>query len=126
MQDAGLPVPEIEYQFLQKRKFRFDFAWPNIKVAVEVEGGTWSGGRHVTGPGFETDCVKYNLAACNGWRVLRVTNKMIESEELIALKYIIRVLEVNDDQSEYDGSSQLGIKRNIPHTRSRKKQGSTG
>ena len=46
-------------------------------VAVEVEGGTWVGGRHTTGKGFESDCVKYNLAAIDGWLVIRVTAAMI-------------------------------------------------
>ena len=46
-------------------------------VAVEVEGGVWTGGRHTRGKGFEADCEKYNAATERGWRVLRVTPKMI-------------------------------------------------
>lgn len=57
--------------------FRFDFSYPKSMVAVEVEGGTWVGGRHTTGKGFESDCVKYNLAAIDGWLVIRVTAAMI-------------------------------------------------
>src|SRR5687768_16750315 len=29
------------------RRWRFDFAWPELKVAVECDGGTFTGGRHV-------------------------------------------------------------------------------
>lgn len=70
------PVPE--YQFLVKRRFRFDRAFPKAKVAVELEGGTWSGGRHTRGAGFERDCEKYNLAALHGWKVLRFTGTMLK------------------------------------------------
>lgn len=48
-------------------------------IAVEVEGGTWSGGRHTRGDGFEKDCEKYNTAALAGWRVLRFTGAQVQS-----------------------------------------------
>jgi very-short-patch-repair endonuclease len=69
----GLAVPETEYRFDASRKWRFDYAWPKWKVALEVEGGVWTGGRHTTGAGFTKDMEKYNAAASQGWRVLRVT-----------------------------------------------------
>lgn len=70
---AGLPKPEREYFFLTGRLFRFDWAWPSLKLAVEYEGGVYTRGRHVRPDGFITDCVKYNEAALAGWRVLRFT-----------------------------------------------------
>jgi hypothetical protein len=73
-----LPAPEREYRFDGRRKWRFDFAWPAQKVAVEVEGGIWANGRHVRGLGFSNDCEKYNAAAAQGWRILRVTAKQLE------------------------------------------------
>jgi hypothetical protein len=42
-----------------------------MRVAVEVEGGAFSGGRHTRGMGFVADCEKYNVAALDGWLVLR-------------------------------------------------------
>jgi very-short-patch-repair endonuclease len=72
-----LPEFEREYYFARPRLFRFDFAWPELKVAAEVEGGTWTGGRHTRGDGFERDAEKYNLAALAGWRVLRFTAAMV-------------------------------------------------
>ena len=83
----GLPPPWTESLFHPKRKWRFDFCWPEIKLAVEVEGGTWSGGRHNTGKGFEDDCEKYAEAALLGWTVLRVTGKMIKGPDQKALSY---------------------------------------
>lgn len=74
--------PEMEFRFHPIRKWRFDAAYPDQKIAFEVEGGTWSGGRHVNPIGFEKDCEKYNTAAKTGWRVFRLTPKMIKSEYL--------------------------------------------
>lgn len=85
--DAGC---EREYVFARPRRWRFDFAWPAPKVAVEIEGGVWadrrgSVGRHLTGAGFEGDCEKYNEAAIRGWLVLRLPAKLIESGEDLRL-----------------------------------------
>ena len=75
---SGLPAPEREYLFHPKRKWRFDFAWPDLLIAVEVEGGIWVGGRHVRGKGYEDDCMKYNEAQIAGWMVLRFTPGMLK------------------------------------------------
>ena len=64
-----LPEPVREHRFHETRKWRFDFAYPSQKLAIEVEGGVWSGGRHTRGSGFTNDCEKYNAALMNGWRV---------------------------------------------------------
>ena len=68
-----LPTPTPEYRFWPERLFRFDYAWPQSKVALEVEGGVWSGGRHTRGSGFLKDIEKYSEAAARGWLVLRCT-----------------------------------------------------
>ena len=81
---AGLPRPEREHRFAPPRRWRFDFAWPARRIAAEVEGGTWSRGRHVRGRGFEADCEKYNAAALAGWRVLRFTGAMVEDGRALA------------------------------------------
>lgn len=62
-----------EFKFLKERDFRFDVAIPEFKIAIEYEGGIFSHGRHVRGKGYAKDCVKYNLAVINGWKVLRYT-----------------------------------------------------
>lgn len=73
-----LPPPEREHRFHQSRGWRFDRAWPAIKLAVECDGGTSFGrSRHSRGEGFEGDCEKLNAAALAGWLVLRFTLPMI-------------------------------------------------
>lgn len=71
IKSAGFPPPVHEYKFCPYRRWRFDFAWPEKKIAVECEGGCWSGGRHTRGSGFIKDAEKYNCAVLMGWRVLR-------------------------------------------------------
>lgn len=80
---VGLPEPEREYKFHPTRRWKFDFCWPSKMVAVELEGGTWTGGRHTRPVGFEKDCEKYNEAAIMGWKVLRFTANMVHSGEAL-------------------------------------------
>jgi len=68
---VGLPRPEMEYRFLANRKYRFDFAWSEAKIALEIEGGIYSRGRHVRPKGHLADIEKDNLAASEGWLVFR-------------------------------------------------------
>ena len=81
----GLALPEKEYRFHETRRWRFDFAYPEQQLAVEVEGGTWAGGRHTRGSGYEKDCEKYNEAALRGWSVLRFTGSMIKSGKAVEI-----------------------------------------
>lgn len=67
-----------EHRFHPDRRWRFDFAWPEVKVAAEVEGGIFSGGAHTRGAHFRSDCEKYNAAAELGWRVFRYTDREIK------------------------------------------------
>lgn len=79
----NLPKPERELKFHSTRRWRIDFAWVEWMVAVEIEGGTRSGGRHTTGAGFEKDCEKYNQLAMDGWTLLRFTSQMVEDGRAI-------------------------------------------
>lgn len=67
--------PEGEYRFHPERRWRFDFAYPDLKIAVEAEGGVFGHGRHTRGMGYVKDCEKYNQAVLLGWRVFRYTIK---------------------------------------------------
>ena len=83
IQGEGLPEPEVEFRFHRGRKWRFDFAWPDHRLALEIEGGTWTGGAHVRGKHFEADCEKYAEAAMLNWRVIRCTTDQINIEQMI-------------------------------------------
>jgi very-short-patch-repair endonuclease len=82
--------PEREHRFSPTRRWRFDFAFPESKLAVEVEGGVWTAGRHTRGTGFSKDCEKYAEAAVLGWRVIRVTTEMVNDGS--AINYTLRAL----------------------------------
>lgn len=81
-----------EHRFCERR-WRFDFCWPQpqLKLAVEIEGGIHTRGRHVRPEGFRKDAAKYNRAAILGWIVLRVTAADIRSGDAIRdLEHAIR------------------------------------
>lgn len=61
-----------EFRFCE-RKWRFDWAFPADKIAVECNGGVWTQGRHVRGKGYMNDLAKLNAAQIQGWCVLQVT-----------------------------------------------------
>lgn len=79
-----LPEPQREHRFEPERKWRFDFAWPQRLLAVEVEGAVWANGRHTRGSGYVKDMEKYNRAAILGWRVLRFSTDQVKRGEAIA------------------------------------------
>lgn len=54
-----------EHRFHPERRWRFDFAFPSVKLAVEVDGRY-----HRTHEGVRNDCEKGNEAIRLGWRVL--------------------------------------------------------
>lgn len=62
-----------EHQFHNTRKWRFDYAFPDLKVAIEVDGAVWTLGRHNRPAGYLADMEKLNTAASMGWLVLRIT-----------------------------------------------------
>lgn len=67
-----------EYKFSSDRGWRFDFAHEPSRVAIEVEGGTFSNGRHNRGDGFIKDAEKYSWANHFGWMVYRLPGPLID------------------------------------------------
>lgn len=65
----GLPKPVRQFQFHAARQWAMDFAWPDRKIAVEIHGGLYKGGRHNRGAAMEGDFEKSNEAQKLGWIV---------------------------------------------------------
>lgn len=91
---AGLPTPEREYKFAADigRKWRLDLAYPERKLAIEVESMA-----HRTRERFMADIEKYNELICaRGWRLLRVYTRWITTEkreDTRALELVRKALE---------------------------------
>lgn len=70
-------IPDVEvvkeHVFHWTRKWRFDYAMPELKIAIEIDGGLWEYGRHNRPQGYIDDMEKLNTAASMGWLVLRFT-----------------------------------------------------
>lgn len=71
--EGKIPAYVHELEFHHERKFRFDWAIPDLKLAIEYEGLMSEKSGHTTIGGYTKDCTKYNLATLNGWKVLRYT-----------------------------------------------------
>lgn len=68
-----------EYRFHPIRKWRFDYAIPAKKIAIEIEGGLWLQGRHNRPLTMIKDFEKYNEAAILGWRILKYTPSQVNN-----------------------------------------------
>lgn len=83
---AGLPRPDVEHQFAAPdRKWAFDAAFVPWRVALEIQGGIWTHGRHTRGRGYLNDREKINEAQLRGWIVLELSPEQLESGEAFAL-----------------------------------------
>lgn len=82
--------PVREWRVCSDRRWRVDFAWPTKRLAVEIEGSTWSNGRHTRGAGYAKDIEKYNRLARMGFVVLRYTTQMVHSG--IAIDEVVEFL----------------------------------
>lgn len=106
IKNAGLPDPVREYRFHPTRRWRLDLAYPDIKLGIELEGGTFGGivkcqvcgalvthrsgnrripvrvgGRHNIGASYEKDLEKYSEAAILGWTIIRFTGAMLKGKK---------------------------------------------
>lgn len=86
----GVEGPRIGYCWQRERRWTFDLAWPDRRVAVVLDGGSRIGGRVVYGAGWIRDAQRLNEAAVEGWLVLRVTQAQVEDGS--AARLIARAL----------------------------------
>jgi hypothetical protein len=69
----------------RSKRYRLDFAHPLSRTGVEIQGGVYNRGRHVTGSGYERDCKKYNLAYTSGWTIFLLTSTMAKDAAWLAV-----------------------------------------
>jgi hypothetical protein len=102
-----------EHEFVSGRKWRFDFAAVAEKIAIEVEGGAFTGGRHVRGKGFVADMEKYNSATVRGWRALRYTpEQMAEGAFVPAVQQLLSDNVCRDGVGHDVTTVDQGVSRN--------------
>lgn len=92
------PEGEREHHFHPERDWRFDFAFPTQKVAVEIDGGNRKAeivngravavGRHTQSGDYE----KLNAATALGWRVFRYTPEMLERDPAGIIEQVLKAL----------------------------------
>lgn len=85
------PEPQAEYRFHPERKWRLDYAWPDARVGVEVNGNAWGvkgGGRH----GKAADLEKMNAAQALGWAVFQFTPQMLELEPVSCVSMVVEAI----------------------------------
>lgn len=80
--EAGLGGFSRNFRFHETRKWMFDFAWPDLMVAMEFEGIGGKFSRHTSFKGYTGDCEKYSNASLLGWLLIRVTDPMLKGEEI--------------------------------------------
>ncbi len=87
---------ESEFRFDPNRRYRFDYCWPDKRVAVEIDGGVWKsgGGRH----GRDADREKLNLAAAQGWYVLRFSKDMLERDPWNCIEMLKQALGQKEEE----------------------------
>lgn len=81
---VGLPRPTPEEPVIEGRKWRFDLAWLDYRVAVEQQGAVHTQGRHTRGTGYTEDCAKLNEGQLAGWLVIWATTRQVETGEALA------------------------------------------
>ncbi|MEA9426150.1 hypothetical protein VCX68_06265 [Aeromonas caviae] len=79
---SAFPERINELVFHPARRWRFDHAWPEHMIAVEIHGGVYSGGHHVGAEGFINDRHKMNEAALLGWHVIEATTDDVRNGKL--------------------------------------------
>ena len=84
--------PVAEYKFHPVRKWRFDFCWIKEQVAVEIDGGVYTGGRHTRGAGFEKDCEKRNTATSMRYSVFNFTPQMLDRDPKACIEMVSEYL----------------------------------
>jgi len=77
-----------EYRFDPKRRWRCDFAFPELKLCIELDGGVWMSAhnkksRHFHGIGAINDMEKMNALTEQGYHLLRYQPQKIDYSQIL-------------------------------------------
>lgn len=72
--------------------YRADFAWPEARVALEVQGGQWVKSGHSSGTGIDRDAIKALVAQQDGWALVALTERMLCRQSAIWLPRIAAMI----------------------------------
>ena len=115
LKELGYGDYQREFRFFPERKWRFDYAVPRRKLAIEIEGGIWGTvdrfgdasserGRHLRAAGYQADLDKYNAATALGWRVFRFsTQDVMNGRDMACLSACIVRKRHRKPQERADG-----------------------
>ena len=101
-EDQSQPVRQ--YVFHPTRKWKFDFAWPEYLVAVEIDGGLFQGGDkpqatgHRSITGVMRDMEKSNAAQLAGWLVLRFHSKDLDDHHQAVVSMVKQALKIRGEE----------------------------
>lgn len=85
LQERGITGYVRQAKFIPKRKFAADFYFPDLKLCVEIDGGTYlANSGHTSGAGYESDRSRDCVAILNGILTVRYTTKMVNSQAAVA------------------------------------------
>lgn len=76
-----MPEPVRQFAFAAElgRKWRADFAWPDYKLLLEVQGAVFTGGRHTRGAGYSAECERRAAAVGLGYAIIEATTAQVRS-----------------------------------------------
>lgn len=84
-----------QYRIAPERRFKWDFAWPEKKTAIELHGGLWAYGAHSRPAGVQRDMTKANVATLAGWKVLYFSTDDLEDDPETVIAQVRMVLEAD-------------------------------
>lgn len=76
---------------LRKQTFRWDFCFPDLLLAIEINGGIWTRGAHGHPADILRNMEKACFAATLGWRVLQFSTDQVEPG--LALAFTLATIE---------------------------------
>ncbi len=101
-----------------------DFAWPDVKVYVELQGGVWGkpqrcpncgmtirgqGGAHVRGARYTQDCEKHNRLVAEGWAPFNLTTAMLEDNPAYWLGLVSEAIKERRARKTEEGPELLPV-----------------